>query len=76
MHDLNRRVKYDLHMPNSNLTKYQKWVYCSGIRSFSNLPTTIKNINHNVKILKPALKECLLSHHFYCVDEFTLIENF
>jgi hypothetical protein len=32
VHNLNTRHKYDLHMPNTNLTKYQKGVYYTGIK--------------------------------------------
>jgi hypothetical protein len=32
VHILNTRHKYDLHMPNTNLTKYQKGVYYTGIK--------------------------------------------
>jgi len=62
-------------MPKSNSLN-QKWVHCTAIRSFCSHPTAIRSINHNIKIFKAALKLCLLSHHSYCVDEFTLIENF
>jgi hypothetical protein len=32
VNNLNTRRKYDLHMPNTNLTKYQKGVYYTGIK--------------------------------------------
>jgi hypothetical protein len=32
VHNLNTRRKYDLHMPNTDLTKYQKGVYYTGIK--------------------------------------------
>jgi hypothetical protein len=44
-------------MPDSNLTKYQKGVYCTGIKLLSNLLTTITSSNHDIKVLKPALNE-------------------
>lgn len=39
-------------MPNSNLTKYQKGVY--HMKLFNNTPPTIKSLNHDIKVFKPA----------------------
>jgi hypothetical protein len=69
-HNLNTRRKHDFHMPNTNLTKYQKGVYYTGIKLFNNLPPTIKSLNHDTKVFKPALKHYLLTHS-YSVDDFT-----
>jgi hypothetical protein len=49
--------------------------YYTGIKLFSNLPPTIKSLNHDIKIFKPALKDHLLTHSFYSVDDFTSVEN-
>lgn len=68
---LNTRRKLDLHMPNVNLTKYQKGVYYTGIKLFNHLPPKIKSINYDIKIFRPALKDYLLSHS-YSVDDFCL----
>jgi hypothetical protein len=73
-HNLNTRCKYDLHMPNTNLTKYQKGVYYTGIKLFNNLPPTIKSLNRDIKAFKPALKDHILTHS-YSVDDFTFVEN-
>jgi hypothetical protein len=75
VHNLNTRRKYDLHMPNTNLTKYQKGVYYTGIKLFNNLPPTIKSLNHVIKVFKPASKDYLLTHS-YTVDDFTSVENY
>jgi hypothetical protein len=75
VHNLNTRRKYDLHMPNTNLIRYQKGVYCTGIKLFNNLPPTIKSLNHYIKVFKSALKDYLLTHSFYSVDDFTSVEN-
>jgi hypothetical protein len=71
----NARRKYDLHMQNTNLTKYQKGGYYIGIKLFNNLPPTIKSLNHDIKVFKPALKDYLLTHSFYSADDFTFVEN-
>lgn len=54
-HNLNIICKYDLQMPNPNLTTYQEGVYYTGIKSFNNLPHTIKSLNHDIKVIKSAL---------------------
>jgi hypothetical protein len=73
VHNLNTRHKYDLHMPNTDLTKYQKGVHYTGIKLFNNLPRTIKSLNHDIRVFKPALKNYLI--HSYSVDNFTSAEN-
>jgi hypothetical protein len=76
VHNLNTRRKHDLYMPNTNLTKYQKGVYYTGIKLFNNLPPAIKSLNYDIKVFKPALKDYLFTHSFYSVDDFISAENF
>jgi hypothetical protein len=59
VHNLNLRHKYDHHMPNAKLTKYQGEVHHSDIKLFNNLLPTIRSLNHNIRVIKPALKICL-----------------
>jgi hypothetical protein len=75
IHNINTRYKHDFHQPNANLTSYQKGAYYAGIKLFNNLPDSIKSLNHDIKVFKPALKDYLLSHS-YSVEEFTSIENY
>jgi hypothetical protein len=75
VHNVNTRRKYDLHMPNTKLTKYQNGVYYIGIKLFNNLPPTIKSLNHDIKVFKPALKDYLLTHSFHYIDDFTSVEE-
>jgi hypothetical protein len=56
----------------TNLTGYQKGVYCTGIKLFSNNLLTVIYLNHNIKLFKLASKENLLSHS--SIEEFTLIQ--
>jgi hypothetical protein len=74
-HSLNTRCKCDLHMPYMNLTKYKKGVYYTGIKLFNSLPPTIKSLNHDIKVFKPALEDYILTHSFYSVDDFTSVKN-
>jgi hypothetical protein len=75
IHNLSTGYRYNLHVPTTNLSKYQKEIYYTGIKLFSNHPATIRCLNHDIKLLKPVLKEFLLSHFFYSVEEFTLIKS-
>jgi hypothetical protein len=51
IHNINTRYRYNLHVPSTNLSKYQKGVYYSRIKLFNNLPLTIKSLNHNIRNL-------------------------
>jgi hypothetical protein len=62
-------------MPNTNLTKYQKGAYYTGIKLFNNLPPTIKSLNYDIKVFKPALKDYFFTHSFYSVEDFISAEN-
>jgi hypothetical protein len=55
IHNISTIYRYNLHVPNTNLSKYQKGVYYTRIKLFNNLPPTIKSLNHNIKKFKPAL---------------------
>jgi len=61
------RCKHDLHLPDSNLTKYYKSLYSAGIRLFGNVPTAVRSLNPGTNVFMSALKEYLLSHS-YTVD--------
>jgi hypothetical protein len=74
IHNISTRHRYNFHVPNIYITKYQKGVYYTGIKLFNNLPTTIKSLNHDIKKFKPALKDYLLFHS-YSIEEFTLTKN-
>jgi hypothetical protein len=62
-------------MLNANLTSYQKGAYYAGIKLFNTLPSSIKSLNHNIRVFKPAMKNYLSSRSSYSVEEFTSIEN-
>jgi hypothetical protein len=59
----------------ANLTSYQKGVDYAGIKLFNTRPSNIRSLNHDIKVFKPALKNYLLPHSFYPVEEFTSTEN-
>ena len=64
-----RYISY-LHLPIANLTVFKKGAFYSGIRIFSHLPSTIKDLTYVAKQLKLALKKFLLTNSFYCLEEY------
>jgi hypothetical protein len=63
-YNLDTRQRNNLHLPQANLTIYQKGACYSGIKIFNNLPLEIKNVADNQKKFKIALKKCLYTVHF------------
>ena len=59
-----------LHLPQSNLTIYQKGAYYSGIKIFNKLPLEFKNTVGNQKKFKTVLKKFLLNYSFYTIEEY------
>jgi len=70
LYTIKTRNNYNLHLPLSHLTKYQKGVHYAGIRIFNHLPTSVKSIANETKEFKKTLKSFLLYNSFYPVDEF------
>ena len=58
-YNLDTRQKNNLHLPQGNLTIYQKGACYLGIKIFNNLPLEIKNVAGNQKKFKIALKKLL-----------------
>jgi hypothetical protein len=54
----------------SNLSVYQKGVHFTGIKVFNRLPVAIKQLSHDLKQFKRALKGFLYLHSFYSLDEY------
>jgi hypothetical protein len=75
IHNVNTRTKYDLHYPLSQLTVFQKGTYYDGIKMFNSLPAVIKELSHNIKQFKIVLKNFLLLHSFYTLDEYFKYKN-
>jgi hypothetical protein len=53
-----------------NVTKYQKGVYCLGVKVFNTLPSYIKTEFDNPKIFKAVLQKFLCENSFYFLDEY------
>jgi len=60
IHGVNTRYGTDWHAPISGLTRFQKRAFYFGIKVFNPLPHNIKNLSHQDKKLRLALKMFLL----------------
>jgi hypothetical protein len=69
-HTINTRHNNNLYVPVANWTLYQKGVYYSGIKIFSHLPTTIKNLSDDKNKFQIALRKFLLPNSFYSLEEY------
>jgi hypothetical protein len=63
-HNINTRNNLDLHYPQSHLSVYQKGAHYTGIKVFNRLPVPIKQLSHDTKQFKMALKGFLNFHFF------------
>jgi hypothetical protein len=68
--NVNTRNNLDLHYSQSHLWVYQKGAHCSGIKVFNRLPIPIKQLSHDTKQFKMALKGFCISIPFYSLDEY------
>ena len=71
-HNLDTRQRNNLHLPQANLTIYQKGAYYSGIKIFNNLPLEIKNVAGDQKKSETALKKFLYTYSFYTMEEYLI----
>jgi hypothetical protein len=60
----------NFHRANTNLTKYQKGAYYTGIKIFNYLPTHIKNVANETQVSRKTLKRFLLANSFHSTDEY------
>ena len=70
VHNFPTRSHDDLHLPNANLTAFQKGVYFSGVKIYNNLPNDLKKTFHNIYRFQKALKRFLLDNPFYTLEEY------
>jgi hypothetical protein len=70
IHGLNTRHNFDLYRPQTNLTTYQRGPYYFGIKCFNHLPLNIKELIHNIKQFKVALRAFLHTKSYYTLDEY------
>jgi len=70
IHNLPTRFKNNLHLPSTNLTIVQKGVLYSGSKICNYLPLQIKDHSGDLKSFKRKLKNFLIDHTLYSLDEF------
>ena len=64
------RYNNDFHSPSAKLNLFQKGVFYSGIKLFNHLPSGIKDLSHDIKQFKGALKRFTHSNSFYSLEEY------
>ena len=70
IHTINTCNNTNLHMPNTNLTIFQKGVLYSGSKLYNKLPPHIKGISDDLRCFKSALKDFLMERTLYSIEEF------
>jgi hypothetical protein len=53
------RYNNDFHLPSAQSKLFQKGVFYSGIKTYSHLPLTIKQLSYDIKRFRRALKKNL-----------------
>jgi len=69
-YDRNTRYNHNLHFPSTNLKLVQRGVFYSGVKIFKHLPSSIKRHFREPKIFKITLRNFILEHSFYSLDEY------
>jgi hypothetical protein len=64
IHGFNTKNKYNVHLPPTKLTIFQRGPYYSGIKAFNNLPTYIKKPSPNQKTIQTGLERIFTLSHF------------
>jgi hypothetical protein len=70
IHGFSTRYNNDFHLPSAKLKLFQKWIFYSGIKTYNHLPKIIKELSHDVKQFRLALKGFILSNSFFFLEEY------
>jgi hypothetical protein len=71
IHGFSTRCDNNFHLPSANLKLFQKGVFFySGIKTYNHLPQTIKELSHDVKQFRLALKRFIISNSFYSLEQY------
>jgi len=70
IHHIGTRHNNDLHLPSTHLNLFQKGVYYSGIKIYNHHPLSIKDLSHDIKCFKRALKGFIQLNSFYSLEEY------
>jgi hypothetical protein len=69
-HNIYTRQRNDLHLPQANLTIYQRGAQYLGIKIFNNLPLEVKIVADNQKMFKHELKNFVCNNTSYTMEEY------
>ena len=69
IHHIGTRHNNDLHLPSTHLNLFQG-VYYSGIKIYNHLPLSIKDLSHDIKCFKRALKGFIQLNSFCSLEEY------
>jgi hypothetical protein len=70
IHGFSKRYGNDFQLPSANLKLFQRGIFYSGIKTYHHLPKTIKELSHDVKKFRLALKRFIISNSFYSLEEY------
>jgi hypothetical protein len=70
IHNINTRNNLELCYPQSHLSVYLMGAHYTGIKVFNRLLASIKQLSHDIKQFKMALKSFLYLHSFYSLDRY------
>jgi hypothetical protein len=70
IHGISTKHNNNSHYPICSLKTFQKGTHYLGIKVFNNLPPSIKNLSHDTKQFRSALKRFLLLNLFYSLEEY------
>ena len=68
IHHIETRYNNDFHLPSSHLNLFQRGVYYSGVKMYNHLSLSIKDLSHDTKRFKQALKGFIQSNSFYSLE--------
>ena len=75
IHHIDNRQHANFHQPSANVTKYQKWAYCLGVKVFNMLPSYIETEFDNTKKFEVILQKFLYKNSFHSLDEFCELQK-
>jgi hypothetical protein len=70
VYHIDTRQHFNFHQPLSGLVKYERGVYCLGVKVFNGLPSYIKDASNSPKRFKLILKDFLHENSFYSLDKY------
>jgi len=70
IHHIATRYNNNFHLPSTQLTLFQRGVYYSGIKMYNHLQLSIKDLSHDIKRFKRALKGFIQLNSFYSLEEY------